>query len=332
MVTSDLKIPDKCIDIVRPFVDALYENRMEDRVQIFGGIGAAALTNADVQIITNEKTIIVPEDALDNLKRYRPEGTLRDLDCLVLSSDQDVINNVEAIARQYIPNDALELSFFGLQKMSRLIIQRAHPIESVKDIFLSDRHVGEENGKITEAVRALYPFKVNMPIDALGTWLLYVGRDTKPLPIPHPGAQVLNYLTRSISGLRPKDELKVDKLVRNIAVVEPEIIDWIVDGDGSSQLELGRIFRTLSQPRNELTTQVLGGRLEIKPYDFDYLIKHASFNDFVQSGRPGLLKMLLEAERIKSRTLHWAESQEQIVTYWQKHMEPLVQGLIKNTA
>jgi hypothetical protein len=319
----------RCLDIVRPFAETLDDCYLTS-VQLFGGIGSAALEHSGLNIGFEAREITVPAGALDDLKCQRPDGTLRDLDFLVLSSDEDEVTDVENLAKTCIADGDLELSFFGLRPINQLQDQLAHPLGSLATVHLSDRYVQEEVGHIVEVKKALFPFVVDMPVDALQTWRLDIGGEQVTIPIPHPGATILNYLTRSVSGLRPKDARKVDKLVSNIARVEPEVIDWVTNGNGASQFEFARLLHTLRSFRGNPQPLIVGDALEVKPYDLSKLSQHKAFGDFVRAGRPGLMKLLIEAEHIKSRGLHFAEKQERIVTTWQGHVESHVQGLVKN--
>lgn len=307
-----------CVEIVRPFTEAIGKT---DDLQLIGGVGAAALVNAETVIVTDEKTVIAPADLF--LPQRRDDGNLRDFDALVLSSQPEHIRAYEAIGEEII-GDELELSFFGLRPAAELEWQKRHPLRALKQ-FLADRYVEQdESGKITEAYKALFPFSAPMPIETLETWRLYVGEDDPaPAPIPHPGTTVLNYLTRSISGLRPKDADKVGRMARNIQQKAPEIRDWIMDGPGQSQIQLARILNELG---NKSRTIELGAAT-VYPMDTEVWMSPELVDMDAQLVTEA---MVLTASYAKARALRFAESQEKIVTLWQRAAEKHVHGLVHN--
>lgn len=314
-----------CIDIVAPFIEAIAAEPYGDKVQVFGGVGSVALESPDVEILTEEKLVIAPKGL--TLPQTRANGTLRDLDCLVMTTDKPTIDKVEEVAKGTI-GDQLEISVFGLRNASQLREQVEDPIGSSAKVYVSDRYVIESEGRITEARKALFPFMVDVnPEQALETWGL-VMPDEGVLPIPHPGATMLNYFTRSISGLRPKDAGKVARLTDNLTQKSPEVIQWALEGPGATQMKFARLLHTLREPAGDPKALKVGEQIQIEPCSLEELLHSGAF--MIPKGRPKLMKAIVEAARLKSRLLHFGESQESAVAKWQTHVEPRIGAILKN--
>lgn len=312
-----------CIEISEPYFEAL-QQRQNDRVQIMGGVGSAALVDPDLYIDDATQTLIPLADI--DLPQFRPGGSKRDLDVLVLSTDQDVIDHEEALAKELIGNE-LDLSFFGLLKTNALHQQASRPVLSTGRTFLADRYVGStQAGGIVEARKALYPFSVAVDPAAFETWhLQYNGL---AVPIPHPGTSILNYLTRSISGLRTKDAAKVIEITDNILGKSPEIKDWIVDGPGQGMLHFARILYTLREPRNNPKPLDVGEHLTITPASAEEL--EAATNPLLHGLSDRQRRAYVAIARLKARTLHKAESNQALVDFFQNRLERRVDGIVKN--
>lgn len=241
-----------CVDIVRPFNEAISGR---DDIQLIGGIGSAALTDERTAIVTDEKRVVAPADLF--LSQYRGPGNLRDLEALVLTTDNDRRAEVEALAEELI-GDELEIDMFNLKPADQLIAQRQQPLHASAMTFLADRYAKETtDGQIAFADKALFPFAVPMHPETLETWRLYIGEaDKYPAPIPHPGTVILNYMTRAAYGPRHKDRAKLHEMATNIAKKAPETRDWIADGPGQSQLDLARIHNQLGNNGKQIITPV----------------------------------------------------------------------------
>ncbi|MFI5271073.1 MAG: hypothetical protein ACHQT9_03455 [Candidatus Saccharimonadales bacterium] len=303
------------IEIIRPFIAGLGE---EHDLQVIGGVGSFVLKNPAAEILVDEQLVIAPPDEYmdySDIGQFRKDGNRRDFDVLVRSSSPEEIGAVEELAQETIGRE-LELSVFGLHTIAQLDSQRAHPVQSLAKVWVADRYVSEEDGQIVDAKKALFPFAVDIDFDSLETWHLMIGND-KPIPIPHPGTVVLNYLTRSVSGLRPKDADKIEELGLNVFKKAPELVDWIVDGPGRTQIDLARVFHSLREPKDGQTL-VVGGRLEVSPYPCSVLTEHPAM---LVDGDERLAKAAIAVSRFKARTLHTAESQEAIVTAFQRYVE-----------
>jgi hypothetical protein len=312
-----------CIDIVEPFLEGVTVTTPE--FQVMGGVGSFALRHPDMHIDFDDKAIYLPEGVdYSELGQYRPDGNIRDFDVLVMSSDPAAVAEIDALARDTI-GDELERSVFGLHTDEELKAQKYHPIQSLGKVWVSDRYVKEKDGQITSASKSIFPYVVPMALGSLDTFQLFLGKRA-PMPVAHPGAVILNYDTRSISGLRPKDKPKLDVLTENTLKKAPEVRDWIIDGDGSSQYEFARILQTLRAPRWGGALLHAGGRLTVPTMPLAELIDHPA-NVLRQSD---MSQYAAQVSRYKSRTLHIAERQEWAVTLYQRHIEKHLGFIVMN--
>jgi len=134
---------ENCVDIVRPFiVEAANEKQI--RIQILGGIGVAALLNSSTIYDSSASELIAPREGLF-IPRQRENGSPRDMDILVLSTDKRSIEKIEKIADQTI-GDRLEVNVFGLHQDTEIKNFQEHPFSmALVKAALSDRYViGEE--------------------------------------------------------------------------------------------------------------------------------------------------------------------------------------------
>jgi len=241
-----------CVDIIRPFSEAIADR---DDIQLIGGIGSAALTDERTAIVLDEKRVIAHPELY--LSQYRSPGNLRDLEALVLTTDEGRRGDVKALAEEQVGAE-LEIDIFNLKPAEQLVAQQQHPLRAAALTIVGDRYAEEApNGQIVRARKALFPFAVDMDPATLETWRLYIGEDDKyPAPIPHPGSVILNYFTRAAYGPRHKDRKKLQEMSANIAKKAPQIRDWIADGPGNSQLELARINNQLGNFGRKISTPV----------------------------------------------------------------------------
>lgn len=311
------------VDIVLPLFSELSARNI-DNIQLFGGIGSAALVAPGLHIGDASQVLYLNDDI--DLPQYRDNGTLRDVDVMVLSADSDKIAQAEAVGQQVI-GDELELSFFGLLSFEALDIQAAHPIRSLGKRFLADRYVDQdESGTIIQALKAVYPFSVPLDRATLETWTLTYQNHN--IPVPHPGTVVLNYLTRSLSGLRTKDTSKVAEVADNVFSKSPEIKEWVLDGPGSSLIHLARALHTLREPRTAPTTLQVGEHITLAPLSSDKIVEMAL--PMMDGQGIHAQHAILILTRLKARGLHVAESQEKLVAFWQRSVERRIDGVIKN--
>lgn len=309
------------VDLVLPLFDKYAEQGVKD-VQLFGGIGSAALVQPGTEVNQISSEIIVPE--VISLPQRRENGTLRDVDVFVLSADQGRVAARESVGTN-IMGDELDLSFFGLRTVPELMSQKDTPVRSAAKRFLADRYVADDVFS-DMAFKAVYPFAVRFDLATLITWQMeYQGHS---IPVPHPGTVVMNYLTRSISGLRAKDASKVGAIADNVIRQSPEIKDWIVDGPGRSLLHFARLLHTLREPKRSPEPLEVGEHLTIEPVGQDEVLLAAqTMTDGLSESE---IRLLVAASRMKARLLHKGESLESVVALFQKHVERRINGIVKN--
>ena len=312
------------VDIVRPFVEVVGQEQLPD-VQIIGGIGSAALSRPGTIIVPNERLVVAPSDL--QVPQYRDDGNKRDLDILVMSTDSEEIARVEEIAA-YTIGDALVISVFGLHRVAEIDRQTAHPFSrGALGAALADRYVAERDGIIAEARKAVFPFSAPMDISTLETWRLDIGKGVYA-PTPHPGTALLNYLTRSLSGLRPKDHRKVDEMAYHLLRNHNGLEEWLLEGPGASQFELARVLHTIREPVKDPQRLILGERLHVAPYKLSALKEHPAF--LLRDKSAATQWLALEVAYDKARLLHVFEGNEAIVSFWQRVIEHRIGAILKN--
>ena len=318
-----------CGEIMAPFVEALDQRGDLPPVQIIGGNGAAALLNKDTVIDLDRRTISAP--AACDLPRLRVDGSVRDMDTLVLSTDPNAIGAIEELGERAVHGE-LTVSVFGLKTIADLERQRARPLSSTARVFLADRYVtttyDDRNDLVAvDGFKALFPFQVPIGIETLETFELTVaGR--APIPTSHPGTTILNYLTRSISGLRAKDHAKVETMTENVLTRYPAVKAWMLDGPGRTTIHLARLLHTLRGPRHRAHPLVLGTQLQITPYRPAELGQHPGFMNPEMS--PGAKGLVIGASHLKSSLLGRVEANTAIVRLWRSHVEERVGRIIHN--
>lgn len=314
---------DNCIDIVRPFRNDLERAGLLENVQFIGGIGSAAMVNNGTLILPDDRTIVAPNDLY--LPRERDDGNVRDMDVLVLSDDDDVIAEVEGMAEETV-DGKLHVSIFGLRSISHVRKQLQHPLFGIKALktFVSDRYI-DEDGNIE---KVLFPFGLPMDKEAMETYWLEAGQ--MQIPVASPPAALMNYSTRSISGLRPKDEAKVQKMAGNIFTKVPDYSDWIESGPGMSQLQLAQVLHSLRGPSNHDRAEPLsiGGVISVDPLPIRALFEHEAF--LLREEDSELQQKVMAWARIKSAVLAKAESNGEIVRLYQKWAERIFDSISKN--
>lgn len=322
-----------CIDIVVPFGDAM-NHQGQPEIHIMGGIGSAALTHPSTLILPDERFIVTGPDFLEDpavqraLQPIRPEdGTRRDLDILVMSTDGEEITSVERLAKAIV-EEQLDVSAFGLHDAAELEDQRENPGGwHAVTTFVSDRFKYPDGSM----KKGLFPFEVPIDPEVLETWHLEIG--DRVFPVANPASTILNYLTRSISGLRAKDAAKVQTMARNIFRAAPELVDWTLEGPGQSQMELAGTLHTLrrssSFPRSKRTLDI-GGAIEIKAGSVRALADHEVF--MLPDADADTRDAVLGWSVVKSRALGIGESQEDIVRLFRNHFEGRVDGITKNSS
>ena len=175
-----------------------FHDRMEDcevPYNVVGGLGLHAVTNS-AEIDWDNHVVYLPSGVY--LPCLRENGTVRDLDTLVQSTDKTVVKG----CRQKIADaigDKLVVSAFGLnpyEKNRRGIFD-----------FVGDRYVDNE-GRLYWRLGGI---ETEIPPESLDPWLVEQAGETV-CAVLNPVSQLGAYLNRSATGTRPKDEEKVAAL------------------------------------------------------------------------------------------------------------------------
>ncbi len=318
-----------CIDIVEPYIAAVAAEGMPP-VQLLGGVGSVALAHANTIIDTSSTGLIVaPSDLY--LPQFRPEGTKRDIETLVLSADPADAARVQECAEQQI-GEQLIVETFGVKDIARVNDQAANPFGiAAMTTFVSDRYADPALGSDAPMLKSLFPFAASIDPKLLQAWSLRVeGRDMT-IPVPPVGTVVLNYLTRSISGARPKDAEKLEAMATAIFDKAPDTVGWIVDGPGREQFELARVLHTLRESKRHPRTLTVGGKLGVTAMPYDKLREHPSF--LLREASTKTQARALAWARFKSRTLHAGETHLGfLVGPWQTYVEPRLGKILHNDA
>jgi hypothetical protein len=293
---------------------------VRDKVQFLGGITALALGDPRVEIDMGRNEVEASADLY--LSSRRDNGTTRDLDVLALTTDQDEIDQIETGIANLV-DGRLEVSVFGLKPASILERQRKRPMGfSALKTFLSDRYINEEAG---QHYRALFPFAVPVSPETVATWTLKIGEDE--LPMPAPGATILNYTQRSISGLRPKDATKWAKMLENLVTVSPATIADIERGNFANQAKLTGLIDSLRYDNLSRGGVWFG----LERLSTEEMLHHEGFMlREIVSDDQRLARAVLEIARFKAAGLAFFERQEKIVAFWQEHIEPKIDFIVKN--
>jgi hypothetical protein len=251
-----------------------------------------------------------------------------------MSSHPADIKEVTEFAAMTI-RDRLKIEIFGFHDSEEVDALVATPLSfrSLSSSF-SDRYLEGERLYVpnaTEARKVLFPFSVPMDPETLETWTLQIGEDENSVevPVPAPGTVILNYLTRSISGLRTKDAEKIDKVATAVLAKCPETLDWIIDGPGSSQFELARILHTLREPKYApRPLKLASDKLVVRALRYGSIPEHEAFllrdNDNTTQG------LSIRLSSLKARGLHLSESNPRIVSLWQRYGEDHVKSILHN--
>lgn len=291
-----------CFSAIKPFVETFAG---DPTVQIIGGVGTAALCSPLSEIDLSTKTITVSDDF--TLSTLRPDGSLRDADVLVLSSDKTHVRHVQNVLRNSL-GASLAPSVFGIRPATQLHHQLSNPLHpSNLGIFLGDRYESPDGNGY---VRALFPFATLLSQDSLESWTLQ--RGDMAIPVPNPATSLINYFARSITGLRHKDTAKVQEMVPTVFEGSPELRDYMHTGPLQNELEFVRVIASLAGSRPTL--------LDERPlYAPDELIEHPQFTP--KRLPPALQRLIISTTLFKAHGLKAFEGNPTIVTLWQKHIE-----------
>ncbi len=194
-----------CYEIAAGLDGVLREARIDDYFLV-GGMASGPLSDGSYELDVAERTIIAETAGLPSV---RENGTRRDIDVLVLSTDEDRIARA-AGAVQAVIGDALEVSVFGVEDHEALMSRGSRIARLFKD-FLSHRTIDEAGNHHY----VLGPIDQTVPEDSYEPWLLVTPKGQ--FQIMHPVAQLHCYDMRSLSGPRAKDAPKVARMRAHIA-------------------------------------------------------------------------------------------------------------------
>lgn len=319
---------ENCVDVIRPFV--IEAEKRQIPVQILGGLGAAAVLEPLTHYDTDAREIIVPNDGLF-IPRQRENGSPRDMDVLVLSTDKHLIEETESVAAETVA-DRLEVNVFGLHQDDELNAFKLRPFSwrAVKGA-LSDRYVigPELNG--AGYYKAVFPFGVVASSDTLETWQLVNG-DEPRVPVPHPAMMVLNNTTRSIAGMRKKYDGKAVAMTDNMLSQNPELVDWMIDGPGMSHLALAGALRSLGWKKVVSDVRPLSlskqRNITIKPPVPEALVDDPTF--LLKDAPKGIQKRVLALARLKSAGFV-GPVERHLQDFWERHnLESHFKNTVRN--
>jgi len=315
------------IEVIRPFADALREESITN-VQVFGGINTAALRDLKTVIDFDSKEVIAPATLYLDVRRSDRNKSLRDADVFVKSSDPEYIAYIEKILDEAV-GTALRQSVFGIVPEKVLRRQLRHPFGfTALKTFLSDRYEQPDGIDLPDSVaspdrliRSIFPFGVPIDAESLESWTLSVG-DMR-VDVPNPAMQVINYASRSVSGVRPKDEKKVKETAASILTKAPELRDWAMEGPGASQLDLCLLLRSLTPKKEHPDYFRANRRVQTlsELADSEYFM----LPDLEVNAR----RRLVATVAFKANILSFFESNKTLVSLFQKYIESHMGTLVK---
>jgi hypothetical protein len=318
-MTNTLQFGANSMDIIDPFTRRIAS---DGDVQVIGGVSISAMAHPDAYFDSHQREITVPDDF--SLSSRRPDGSLRDVDILVNSTNPTRIHQVETDLRETI-GDQLEHSVFSILPNQLLERQRARPFGLMAlRVLLSNRY---EDPTGTETyVKSLFPFSATIDPESMETWTLAVGNDLR-IPVPHPGTTLLNYMTRSVSGVRPRDKEKLAAAAINTFNHSPEIHDWLVNGPGKSQFELAKVLASLNTPAEKKIPLIDG--IDISTYSHRQIAEHETF--MVPELTPSERQLAIGIASIKAYAVTRLESSPQMISLFHHFLERHASIFTKNT-
>ena len=286
---------------------------------VLGGVAVAALASSATRIDTKRHEIIALASDADS-PRLRKNGSVRDLDIYVPTSDKEILRGVYQEIEEAVGKDVLEISVFGNQPFSSLKNQRmwGNPAAG----WTADRYETTEAhiAGAVPLVKAIQPFEVPLPQEALEPYNLIIvdDKDGKEvaMPVLHPAANIANYLSRSAGGLRKKDSgpEKFPRIAYNV-LRDPSCREWLLDGLGKSQFELASVMRSLVGRGDQPLKHV---RIPMPNYSLVELADHPAF--MYRESLPTLARRaVIGMAAMKASGVDVAEQNEQLVSAWQQY-------------
>ncbi len=227
-----------CFDLIEDLDEVMRsELPLNVTYMVLGGIATGALTSYQTEIDFGSKYIYSTYDG--SIPVYKPNGSARDIDILI--ADVLPINKAKLIKSTVdeLIDHRMPVSVFGLDVHNPTITRSSARTLNAKE-WLSKRTIDNNHNLRLE----LYPAIVDLNQKILEPWTLVTPKGDK-LNVMHPGAHLLNYATRSISGIRHKDKQKLALAAKNILSYS-EINDEL---DGGNLTELVSFAVTIDKMR-----------------------------------------------------------------------------------
>jgi hypothetical protein len=210
-----------CFDVLGDVDAAVREVLTPDQpYYVLGGIATAAIKDPDSVFDHQTSRLIASREA--NEPVIRENGTRRDIDVLVL----DVLSEDQAtkvkLAISVAVGKSLVVSTFGLNWH-----EESSKLASVGNLFSdwTSKRTLDEHGKLRYE---LQPLEQEVPRESFSPWALELPNGDE-VAILNPAAHMLAYYMRSISGLRVKDQAKVE-IMRQRILTDPLFVEQVHDG------------------------------------------------------------------------------------------------------
>ena len=182
---------------------------------IVGGVVSNLLADRETTYdFTNR--IVTPRPNIE-LSNYRNDGTLRDLDILILSPlSSNHLKYLEKVVFQAV-DGLLVPSIFGLKEHE----ENRNRVKANLLDWVSRRTI-DENGVLRYE---LFPISQEVSRKSFDPWYFQTKFNSKLTPMLHPVGHLSAYYIRSISGLRSRDQQKVELMHQNILSNAPELFN-----------------------------------------------------------------------------------------------------------
>lgn len=304
-------MPENALEIVAPY----FQNESIDQSDVFmlGGLGMAALTHPRVQFDEANKVIAVPDLYIPSV---RPDGTLRDVDLMVATTDTNRTLEVEAGLRATLQGK-LSLAVCNIANGQSITRDTKHPFSprtAVKG-FTSNRYTHPDIPG--QHVRYIFPFMAPLDNAHFEQWQVEVADVKLCLPVPPPASVLTNYLVRSVIGRRPADDEKVKAAAYMLHMRTREQTSWLYDGPGKDQLELSLVLNSIRNAARE-TVELLPLD-ERRLYSHEDLIHHEFFAPTSLSDLER--RQLLATSCGKAALTFFFESNPEMKAWYRDHVE-----------
>ena len=232
-------IQPTCFEAIRDVDQAIRES-LRHNVPYFmlGGIATAPLAEPNSFIDPDENQIFTTDSG--DIPTIRDGGTKRDIDILVGDVlDVDTARKVKASVEAAV-EDALEVSVFGFGVHEPMI----SPVRAAKmaGTGWTSRRTIDSGGVIR---LELFPLIREIDTAIFEPWTLITPNQDK-VSVMHPAVHVLNYATRSISGVRNKDREKLAKASKQV-FENDRFVDDLNDGKLTALTEFSVMLDWLRQ-------------------------------------------------------------------------------------